>query len=287
MPELPEVETVCRGLAAVMTGQRLTQVANHRANLRIALPENFAARLTGRRVVAMDRRAKYILTRLDDGLIWLIHLGMSGRMSILPKGHNNPPRLAHDHVVFAMENGVEVRFNDARRFGLMTFIEGDPNAHPLLKDIGPEPLGNDFSGPILAAALKGKKTPIKAALLDQRVVAGIGNIYACEALYRSGISPKRSSHLVQGERAEKLAGAVKDVLNEAIAVGGSTLRDHKQPSGELGYFQHHFAAYDREGGECRICAAAKSSKGPVIKRPLIKRMVQSGRSTFYCAVHQR
>ncbi|HEU0072151.1 MAG TPA: bifunctional DNA-formamidopyrimidine glycosylase/DNA-(apurinic or apyrimidinic site) lyase [Alphaproteobacteria bacterium] len=286
MPELPEVETVCRGLAAVMTGQRLAQVANHRANLRIALPDNFAARLTGRRVVAMDRRAKYILTKLDDGLIWLIHLGMSGRMSILPKGHNNPPRLAHDHVVFAMENGVEVRFNDARRFGLMTFIEGDPNQHPLLKDIGPEPLGADFSGPILAAALKGKKTPIKAALLDQRVVAGIGNIYACEALYRSGISPKRSSHLVQGERAEKLALAVKDVLNEAIAVGGSTLRDHKQPSGELGYFQHHFAAYDREGGECRICAA-QSVKGKAPKQPVIKRIVQSGRSTFYCAVHQR
>ncbi len=286
MPELPEVETVCRGLAAVMTGQRLAQVANHRANLRIALPENFAARLTGRRVVAMDRRAKYILTKLDDGLIWLIHLGMSGRMSILPKGHNNPPRLAHDHVVFAMENGVEVRFNDARRFGLMTFIEGDPNQHPLLKDIGPEPLGADFSGPILAAALKGKKTPIKAALLDQRVVAGIGNIYACEALYRAGISPKRSSHLVQGERADKLAAAVKDVLNEAIAVGGSTLRDHKQPSGELGYFQHHFAAYDREGGECRICAA-QSVKGKAPKQPVIKRIVQSGRSTFYCAVHQR
>lgn len=286
MPELPEVETVCRGLATVMAGQRLTHVANHRADLRIALPDNFAARLTGRRVVAMDRRAKYILTRLDDGLIWLIHLGMSGRMSILPKGHNHPPVGKHDHVVFAMENGVEVRFNDARRFGLMTFIEGDPNAHPLLKDIGPEPLGAEFSGPILAAALKGKKTPIKAALLDQRVVAGIGNIYACEALYRSGISPKRSSHLVQGERAEKLAGAVKDVLNEAIAVGGSTLRDHKQPSGELGYFQHHFAAYDREGGECRICAA-QPVKGKPAKQPVIKRIVQSGRSTFYCAVHQR
>ncbi|MFN4281801.1 MAG: bifunctional DNA-formamidopyrimidine glycosylase/DNA-(apurinic or apyrimidinic site) lyase [Alphaproteobacteria bacterium] len=282
MPELPEVETVCRGLAAVMTGQRLARVENRRADLRIALPDGFAARLTGRRVVAMERRAKYILTRLDDGLIWLIHLGMSGRMSILPKGHNHPPLAAHDHVVFAMESGVEVRFNDARRFGLMTFIEGDPAAHPLLKDIGPEPLGADFSGPILAAALKGKKTPIKAALLDQRVVAGIGNIYACEALYRSGISPKRSSHLVQGERADRLAGAVKDVLTEAIAVGGSTLRDHKQPSGELGYFQHHFAAYDREGGECRICAAA--AKG---KPALIKRMVQSGRSTFYCAVHQR
>ncbi len=282
MPELPEVETVCRGLSAVMTGERLALVQNHRANLRIALPDGFAARLTGRRVQKLERRAKYILARLDDGLIWLIHLGMSGRMSILPKGHNQPPLSKHDHVVFEMGSGVQVRFNDARRFGLMTFIEGDPDQHPLLKDIGPEPLGGDFTGPVLAAALKGKKTPIKSALLDQTVVAGIGNIYACEALYRAAISPKRSSHLVQGERADKLVAAVKDVLREAIAVGGSTLRDHKQPSGELGYFQHHFAAYDREGGICQVCAAAKHPKSP-----LIKRMVQAGRSTFYCAVHQR
>lgn len=282
MPELPEVETVCRGLAAVMTGERLALVQNHRANLRIPLPEGFAARLTGRRVVAMERRAKYILARLDDGLIWLIHLGMSGRMSILPKGHNQPPLGKHDHVVFELGSGVQVRFNDARRFGLMTFIDGAPEDHPLLAGLGPEPLGGDFTGAVLAGALKGKKTPIKAALLDQRVVAGIGNIYACEALYHAGISPKRSAHLVQGERADKLVGAVKDVLKAAIAVGGSTLRDHQQPSGELGYFQHHFAAYDREGGACKICQAAKNPKSP-----LIKRMVQSGRSTFYCAVHQR
>ena len=282
MPELPEVETVCRGLAVVMTGERLALVQNHRANLRIPLPDGFAARLTGRRVVAMDRRAKYILARLDDGLIWLIHLGMSGRMSILPKGHNQPPLSKHDHVVFEMGSGVQVRFNDARRFGLMTFIEGDPNQHPLLKEIGPEPLGMDFSGAVLAGALKGKKTPIKSALLDQAIVAGIGNIYACEALYHAGISPKRSAYLVQGERAARLALAVKNVLNAAIAVGGSTLRDHKQPSGELGYFQHHFAAYDREGGECKICKAAKMPK-----HPLIKRIVQAGRSTFYCAAHQR
>jgi len=283
MPELPEVETVRRGLAAVMTGERLVLVQNHRANLRIALPEGFAARLTGRRVLNLERRAKYILARMEDGLTWLIHLGMSGRMTILPNGHNQPPLGRHDHVVFEMESGVQVRFNDARRFGLMTFIEGDPATHPLLKGIGPEPLGDDFTGAVLAAALKDKKTPIKAALLDQRVVAGIGNIYACEALYHAGISPKRSAHLVQGVRADKLVGTVKDVLNAAIAVGGSTLRDHQQPSGELGYFQHHFAAYDREGGECQVCAVAKAPKRP----PLIKRMVQSGRSTFYCAAHQR
>jgi formamidopyrimidine-DNA glycosylase len=280
MPELPEVETVRRGLSAVMTGERLTLVENHRANLRIPLPEGFAARLTGRRVVAMDRRAKYILARLDDGLIWLIHLGMSGRMTILPKGHNQPPLAAHDHVVFEMGSGVQVRFNDARRFGLMTFIEGAAEEHPLLAGLGPEPLEADFTGAVLATALKGKKTPIKAALLDQRVVAGIGNIYACEALYHAGISPTRSAHLVQGARADTLVGAVKEVLNAAIVVGGSTLRDHKQPSGELGYFQHHFAAYDREGQPCQVCAAVDKARA-------IKRIVQSGRSTFYCAVHQR
>jgi formamidopyrimidine-DNA glycosylase len=282
MPELPEVETVRRGLAAVMTGARLARVESRRADLRIPLPAGFAARLTGQRVLKLERRAKYILVRLEDGLIWLIHLGMSGRMSILPQGHNQPPLGKHDHFVFDLGSGVQVRFNDARRFGLMTFIEGAAEDHPLLAGLGPEPLGDDFSGAVLAAALKGKKTPIKAALLDQRVVAGIGNIYACEALYRAGISPKRAARLVQGERADRLALAVKAVLTEAIAVGGSTLRDHQQPSGELGYFQHHFAAYDREGGPCKLCQAAKHPKAP-----LIRRMVQAGRSTFYCAVHQR
>jgi formamidopyrimidine-DNA glycosylase len=280
MPELPEVETVCRGLATVMTGQRLARVENRRADLRIPLPAGFAARLEGRRVVKLERRAKYILVRLDDGLTWLIHLGMSGRMGILPKGHNNPPLGAHDHVIFETEAGVMVRFTDARRFGLMTFIEGEAALHPLLAGLGPEPLDAAFTGPVLAAALKGKKTPIKSALLDQTVVAGIGNIYACESLYYSGISPTRLAQAVQGARAEKLVAAIKDVLKAAIAAGGSTLRDHKQPSGELGYFQHNFAAYDREGEPCAICAAAgRSAK--------IKRIVQSGRSTFYCAVHQR
>ncbi|HEY4133614.1 MAG TPA: bifunctional DNA-formamidopyrimidine glycosylase/DNA-(apurinic or apyrimidinic site) lyase [Alphaproteobacteria bacterium] len=280
MPELPEVETVCRGLAPVMTGQRLARVENRRADLRIPLPVGFAARLEGRRVLKLERRAKYILVRLDDGLTWLIHLGMSGRMVIMPKGHNNPPPGAHDHVIFETEAGVMVRFTDPRRFGLMTFVEGDAAAHPLLAGLGPEPLDAAFTGPVLAAALKGKKTPIKSALLDQTVVAGIGNIYACESLYRSGISPTRLAQAVQGPRADKLVAAIKEVLKASIAAGGSTLRDHQLPTGELGYFQHSFAVYDREGEACAICAAAG-------RKAKIKRIVQSGRSTFYCAVHQR
>jgi formamidopyrimidine-DNA glycosylase len=282
MPELPEVETVRRGLAGVMVGKRIVRVDQRRADLRIPLPENFAARIAGHRVVALERRAKYMLARLDDGEVWLIHLGMSGRMSILPARHNHPPPGAHDHVIFETEDGIMVRFNDARRFGLMTLCTTEGLAeHPLLKGLGPEPLADDFTGPRLAAALKGKKTPIKSAILDQRVVAGIGNIYACESLYYAGISPKRSAHTVQGERANRLVAAIKKVLNAAIAAGGSTLRDHIQPSGELGYFQHNFAVYDREGEVCRHCAA-QGRAGVTIKR-----IVQAGRSTFYCAVHQR
>lgn len=287
MPELPEVETVRRGLAGVLVGKRIARLDQRRADLRIPLPANFAARIQGRRVVALERRAKYMLARLDDGEVWLIHLGMSGRMSILPARHNHPPPGPHDHVIFETEDGIMVRFNDARRFGLMTLCTTAGLAeHPLLKGLGPEPLADDFTGARLAAALKGKKTPIKSAILDQRVVAGIGNIYACESLYYAGISPRRSAHTVQGERADKLVAAIKTVLEAAIAAGGSTLRDHIQPSGELGYFQHNFAVYDREGEVCRYCAAhGKTPKGKPDAR--IKRIVQAGRSTFYCAVHQR
>ena len=286
MPELPEVETVRRGLEGVLLGKRITRLEQRRADLRQPLPENFAARVEGRRVVALERRAKYMLVRLDDGQVWLIHLGMSGRMGILPIGHNHPPPGPHDHVSFETEAGVMVRFNDARRFGLMTLCEGyELAAHPLLKGLGPEPLEAEFTGARLALALKGKRTPIKSAILDQRVVAGIGNIYACESLYYAGISPKRSAHTVQGARADRLVEAIKRVLNAAIAAGGSTLRDHIQPSGELGYFQHNFAAYDREGQACRYCAEARIGRASA--QPLIKRMVQAGRSTFYCALHQR
>lgn len=290
MPELPEVETVRRGLEGVLVGKRIARLDQRRADLRIPLPENFAARVEGRRVVALERRAKYLLVRLDDDQVWLIHLGMSGRMGILPIGHNHPPPGPHDHVIFETEDGVMVRFNDARRFGLMTLCSAaDLAAHPLIKGLGPEPLDAAFTGQRLAAALKGKRTPIKSAILDQRVAAGIGNIYACESLYYAGISPRRSAHTVQGARADRLVEAIKQVLTAAIAAGGSTLRDHIQPSGELGYFQHNFAAYDREGQACRHCAALDT--GPGAGRggaeATVKRMVQAGRSTFYCALHQR
>lgn len=276
MPELPEVETVMRGLASRLDGRSLAEVEARRRDLRWPLPERMAARLTGRRVIGLRRRAKYILVDLDDGTSWIIHLGMSGRMLISdgPK----PELETHDHVVFRTDDGTWVRFNDARRFGMMDlWPTAEVERHKLLKGIGPEPLGNAFSGPALESALAGKYTPIKAALLDQKVVAGVGNIYACEALHRSGISPRRLALNVWGGRAERLADAVKAVLTEAIAAGGSSLRDHRQVSGELGYFQHTFRVYDRAGEACPTPACTGT----------VKRLVQSGRSTFYCPRCQR
>ena len=278
MPELPEVETVVRGLRPKLEGQRLDRVEQRRPDLRFPLPENFARRLTGRRVERIVRRAKYMLLHLDDGSVLLCHLGMSGRMTIVEQvpGAERLPLDRHDHVIFTTGAGTEIRFNDARRFGIMDLIaEAALEAHPLLRALGPEPLGNDFNGPALAAALKGKRTPIKAALLDQQVVAGLGNIYVCEALFFAGLSPRRLAYTVQGNRAEKLAAAVRQVLTRAIEAGGSSLRDYVQANGELGYFQHEWAAYGREGEACRGCGAA------------IKRVVQSGRSTFYCGTCQR
>jgi formamidopyrimidine-DNA glycosylase len=274
MPELPEVETVRRGLVPVLEGQRLARVEQRRPDLRFPLPERMAERLTGRRVVRLDRRAKYLLLHLDDGMVLLIHLGMSGRMMVSrgPQAQVN----AHDHVVFETEAGSVVTFNDARRFGMMDLVRTDKlEQHKLIKGIGPEPLGNAFSGPILAAALKGKKTSIKAAILDQKVVAGVGNIYASEALFRAGISPKRLAYTVQGDRAEKLAQAIKTVLNEAVAAGGSSLRDYVQADGELGYFQHRWRVYEKEGKPC------PNGQGTV------RRITQGGRSTFYCPKCQR
>jgi formamidopyrimidine-DNA glycosylase len=276
MPELPEVETVMRGLAARLDGRTLAEVEVRRPDLRWPLPERMGARLTGRRILGLRRRAKYILVDLDDGTSWMIHLGMSGRMLISdgPK----PPLEAHDHVVLRTDDGTWVKFNDARRFGMMDLWPTEEvERHKLLKGIGPEPLGNAFSGPALESALAGKYTPIKAALLDQKVVAGVGNIYACEALHRSGIAPRRLALNVWGTRAERLAEAVKSVLTEAIAAGGSSLRDHRQVSGELGYFQHTFRVYDREGESCPTPECGGT----------VKRLVQSGRSTFYCPRCQR
>ncbi|MCG8595748.1 MAG: bifunctional DNA-formamidopyrimidine glycosylase/DNA-(apurinic or apyrimidinic site) lyase [Kiloniellales bacterium] len=284
MPELPEVETVCRGLRPKLEGRRLTRVLQRRPDLRFPLPEAFVERLEGRRVTRIDRRAKYILIHLDSGEILLCHLGMSGRM-VLTNGAARPLD-AHDHVVFFTDDGGEIRFNDARRFGVMDLVAPEDLArHRLLKDLGPEPLSNAFNGPELAARLKERRSSIKAALLDQKVVAGLGNIYVSEALFFAGISPRRQAYTVQDERAERLAGAVRQVLQAAIAAGGSSLRDYVQADGELGYFQHHWAVYGREGEPCPgcDCGAAEGTSGT----RGIRRIVQSNRATFYCPSRQR
>jgi formamidopyrimidine-DNA glycosylase len=277
MPELPEVETVARGLALRLVGRRVTLVRLNRADLRTKLPDGLAALLTGRRVEHIARRAKYLLFHLDNGAVMLAHLGMSGRMVLASDDSGSDQ--AHDHVVIAFDDGTVLRFNDARRFGMIDFAPSvDAMAqHPRLARLGPEPLGNEFNGPALAAALAGKATPIKAALLDQTVVAGLGNIYVCESLYWAGLSPRRLAGTIKGPRAERLATAVRDVLERAIAAGGSSLRDYVQASGELGYFQHHFAVYGKEGEPCPGCDC----------RVFIRRIVQSGRSTFYCAKRQK
>ena len=279
-----------RGLRVRLEGRRLVKVTQRRANLRFPLPEGFAERLTGRRVESLSRRAKYILMQLDNGQVLLCHLGMSGRMIIVDASDLGKPDAAwlkHDHIVFETDRGDEIRFNDARRFGAMDLIEGaELDEHKLLRGLGPEPLGNAFNGPELARRLEGKRSPIKAALLDQKVVAGLGNIYVCEALHIAGLSPKRQAYTVQGQRAEKLVAAIRDVLGRAIEAGGSSLRDYVQADGELGYFQHDWVVYGREGEPCRRCAGEGGATGNR-KEALIKRLVQSNRSTFYCASCQR
>jgi len=283
MPELPEVETVRRGLLPVMEGKRIDLAIQRRPNLRWPLPDRFAERLTGRRVERMGRRSKYIVADLDGGETLIIHLGMSGRMliegSVLGDYvHEEGGHGKHDHVEFHMEGGARVIFNDARRFGAMDLCATDEvNDHKMIKTLGPEPLGNEFNASILAERLKGKMTPIKSALLDQKIVAGLGNIYVCEALYRSGISPKRMAGSISRARIETLTTEIRDTLQEAIEAGGSSLRDYRQADGELGYFQHSFKVYDQEGEPCRT----EGCKGR------IGRIVQSGRSSFYCPKCQR
>ena len=280
MPELPEVETVRLGLSGVLEGRRLVRVRTLRPDLRFPFPDGFAGRLEGCRVQRLNRRGKFLLIDLDNRATLIAHLGMSGRFRIYQSA---PPDLErHDHVVFDIEGGACVRFNDPRRFGFMDLADTAGLAgHGMLKNLGPEPLANDFNGPALAARLQRRRTPIKAALLDQSVVAGLGNIYVAEALFRAGLSPRRTAATVQGGRAEKLARAIRDVLGEAIAAGGSSLRDHRRPSGELGYFQHSFAVYSREGEACPGCTCDVSRTGG------IRRITQSGRSTFYCPRQQR
>lgn len=285
MPELPEVETVCRALARALEGRRIVRVEVRRPGLRLPFPADLAGRLTGARITQIRRRAKYILIHLGTGPVVIAHLGMSGRVTILDGragGQDEPPG-RHDHLLLDFEGGIQVRFNDARRFGLVVLAEDEAAlaGHPLLADLGPEPLSNAFNGPVLAAALAGRRTPVKAALLDQRVVAGLGNIYICEALFHAGISPRRSAHTVAGKRAEGLAAAIKQVLAAAIESGGSSLRDYVQPNGELGYFQHAWAVYGREGTPCPGCDCEVPATGGV------QRIVQSGRSTFFCPRRQR
>jgi formamidopyrimidine-DNA glycosylase len=276
MPELPEVETVCRGLAATLVGRRIVRVDQRRPDLRWPLPDRFAARLAGRRVQSVGRRGKYILIGLDGGLTWMVHLGMSGRFIVTESGAM--PDGTHDHVLARLDDGRLVRFNDVRRFGMMDLIAAQAlAAHPLIAGLGPEPLDGGFDAAVLDAALAGRHGPIKAALLDQRLVAGLGNIYACESLFHAGISPRRRAYTVPGRRSRRLVSAIRRVLEEAIAAGGSSLRDYVQASGELGYFQHRFAVYDREGEPCPGCDCGRG----------VRRIVQSGRSTFYCARRQR
>ena len=285
MPELPEVETVRRGLAPALVGKRIAKAKTKRADLRFPFPTRFAARLKGRRVDALERRAKYLLAHLDDGMVWITHLGMTGRWSVIGAKeqpgdfyYSEPPDPTHTHVIIDMESGNRLEFNDPRRFGYMDLIAEDAlEAHPWFKGLGPEPLGNAFNLPYLKKALAGKKAPIKAALLDQRVVAGLGNIYVVEALYRAHIAPTKEAGRISTQRLEKLFHAIRAVLEEAIEAGGSTLSDYAQVDGAQGGFQHRFRVYDREGQEC----LTKDCGGT------IKRAVHSGRSTFWCPRCQR
>jgi formamidopyrimidine-DNA glycosylase len=283
MPELPEVETVRRGLLPVMEGAVIARAEVNRPDLRWPLPVGMADRLTGKRITALRRRSKYILADLDSGETLLIHLGMSGRMLIsgVMLGqfhHDHPAPQKHDHVVLHMEGGARITFNDARRFGAMDLM---PTAtameHPLLAALGPEPFGNDFNEPYLAARLKGRRTPIKAALLDQTVVAGLGNIYVAETLFRAQVSPLRLAGDLKPKAVTALVPTIREVLAEAIDAGGSSLRDFRQANGELGYFSKHFQVYDREGQPCETPGCT----GTVI------RTVQSGRSSFWCPACQR
>jgi formamidopyrimidine-DNA glycosylase len=279
MPELPEVETVMRGLQARLDGRVLRRVMAHRPDLRWPMPVNLAAVMTGARVSSFRRRAKYILMRLDNGWSVLLHLGMSGRMVLGPAGRND--LAPHEHLEMETDDGWRVGFVDPRRFGSVDLVRTeDEDRHRLLAGLGPEPLDDAFDVALLNAVLSGKRTPVKAALLDQTIVAGLGNIYVSEALHRARISPQRLARTIPGARADRLVPAIKETLRDAIAAGGSSLRDYVQPDGELGYFQHAWRVYGREGEPCPACPGAPVCAG-------VKRIVQSGRSTFYCPRLQR
>ncbi|RTM04358.1 MAG: bifunctional DNA-formamidopyrimidine glycosylase/DNA-(apurinic or apyrimidinic site) lyase [Hyphomicrobiales bacterium] len=296
MPELPEVETVRRGLQPVLEGARLVKVEARRPDLRFPFPERFSQRLTGKTVTALGRRAKYLTMHVENGPTLICHLGMSGSFRVEADGSSGTPgsfhherskSAAHDHVVFDVVSPrgerSRVIFNDPRRFGFMLFAEGAPDTHPMLAGLGVEPTGNALDGALLASLFDGRRSPLKAALLDQRLIAGLGNIYVAEALWRAGLSPLREAGTIAGSakkakaQSERLAEAIRSVIADAIAAGGSSLRDYVQADGSLGYFQHSFAVYDREGEPCPKPGC----------RGHVERIVQSGRSTFYCRTCQR
>jgi formamidopyrimidine-DNA glycosylase len=293
MPELPEVETVRRGLQPAMEGAKIVKAEARRKDLRFPFQKDFVARLEGQTVTGLGRRAKYLMADLASGDVLLMHLGMSGSFRVIKDGGKKMPGefhhprnedRAHDHVVFHMSSGVEIVFNDPRRFGYMKVIaRRSLDEEPLLQGLGPEPLGNEFDAAMLARSCANKKTSLKAALLDQRVVAGLGNIYVCEALFRAQLSPRRLAATLatkKGEptgHAKRLVDAIHAVLNQAIKAGGSSLRDHRQTSGELGYFQHSFQVYDREGEKCQTKGCGW----------IVRRFVQNGRSTFWCPKCQK
>jgi formamidopyrimidine-DNA glycosylase len=300
MPELPEVETVRRGLQGAMEGAKIVKAETRRKDLRFPFQKDFVARLEGQTVKGLGRRAKYLMADLASGDVLLMHLGMSGSFRVLNDDERKPGQFhyprnenrAHDHVVFQMSSGATIVFNDPRRFGYMKVIARKAlDDEPLLKGLGPEPLGNEFDAAMLARSCANRKTSLKAALLDQRVVAGLGNIYVCEALFRAHLSPRRLAATLAtkaGQRkgvaggeatdlAARLVEAIRIVLNQAIKAGGSSLRDHRQTSGELGYFQHSFQVYDREGEKCFTAGCGG----------IVRRFIQNGRSTFWCPKCQK
>ncbi len=300
MPELPEVETVRTGLAPVLTGRRIVRLEQRRPDLRFPFPERFSKRLTGRKIESLNRRAKYLIADIEGGETLIMHLGMSGRFTIeLPDNYTVKPGVfkhqtntalvgagpqKHDHVVFHTEDSATVTYNDPRRFGFMVMAKtADFERHPLIQGLGPEPLGNALNADYLASRAVGRSTDLKAFLMDQRNISGLGNIYVCEALHRTGLSPKRAAHSLAKksgtptDRAERLVAAIRTVLTDAIAAGGSSLRDFRQADGALGYFQHSFSVYGREGEPC----AMPDCRGTV------RRISQAGRSTFYCSACQR
>jgi formamidopyrimidine-DNA glycosylase len=294
MPELPEVETVRRGLQPAMEGSKILKAEARRKDLRFPFQKDFIARLEGQTVTGLGRRAKYLMADLGSGDVLLMHLGMSGSFRVLDDGDSKTPGQfhhprsddrAHDHVVFHMSSGAAVVFNDPRRFGYMKIIARDAlEDEPLLKGLGPEPLGNEFDAAMLAQACAGKKTSLKAALLDQRVVAGLGNIYVCEVLFRAHLSPRRLAATLAVKKtaeptdhAKRVVTSIHAVLNQAIKAGGSSISDHRLTSGELGYFQHSFKVYDREGETCHTAGCGG----------IVRRFVQNGRSTFWCPKCQK